>query len=199
MKFNGPKVKASRKLGIALTDKAQRYLEKRNYPPGQHGLRRRRRMSNYGRQLLEKQKLRYQYNISERQLRNYFKKATSMKGVAGENLLRILESRLDAFVLRAGFAPTIYAARQFVSHGHIVVNGKRVNVPSFRLRVGDVVEVKEKSRKLRMFNEPRSGGSIPSYITVDDSGYKGEMNSQPGLEEVPIICEVPLVVEFYSR
>jgi len=199
VKFNGPKVKASRKLGVALTEKAQRAMEKRNYPPGMHGLRRRRRQSNYGRQLIEKQRLRYQYNISERQLRNYFKKATSTKGVAGENLLRLLEARLDAFVLRSGFAPTIFAARQFVGHGHILVNGRRVNIASYRVRVGDVVEVREKSKKLRMFNEPRTGTGVPSYISVDETGYKAELNTLPNRDEVPVVCEVPLVVEFYSR
>ncbi len=199
MKFNGPKVKASRKLGVALTDKAQRYLERRGYPPGQHGMRRRRRQSNYGRQLLEKQRLRYQYNCSERQLVNYFKKASSKKGNSAENLIQLLETRLDAFVYRCGFAPTIFAARQLVGHGHLQVNGRRTNIPSYGLRVGDVVEVREKSRKLRIFNEPRGGSSIPSYIAVDDTGYKGELRSTPTRDEVPIVCEVPLVVEFYSR
>jgi small subunit ribosomal protein S4 len=199
VKFNGPKVKASRKLGVALSDKAQRYLERRSYPPGMHGMKRRRRQSNYGRQLLEKQRLRFQYNISERQLRNYFAKSTRMRGVTGDNLVQLLETRLDAFVLRAGFAPTIYAARQFVGHGHLQVNGRRVDVPSLRLRVGDVVEVRERSRKMRCFNEPRSGSSVPSYIHVDDTGYKGELTSLPVRDDVPIICEVPLIIEFYSR
>lgn len=199
MKFNGPKVKASRKLGVALTPKAQRTMEKKNYPPGQHGLRRRRRQSNYGRQLMEKQRLRYQYNVSERQLRNYFKRASAMKGVAGENLVRLLETRLDAIVLRSGFAPTIFAARQVVGHGHIDVNGRRVNVASFGVKVGDKVEVREKSRKLRMFNEPRSGSVVPGYISVDDTGYRAELTSLPLRDEVPILCEVPAVIEFYSR
>lgn len=199
MKFNGPKVKLSRKLGIALTSKAQRYMEKKGYPPGMHGMKRRRRQSNYGRQLLEKQRLRYQYNVSERQLRNYFRRASRMKGIAGENLLRMLETRLDAFVLRSGFAPTIFAARQFVDHGHIQVNGRRVTIPSYRLREGDVVEVREKSRKLRCFNEPRGTTAIPNYIESDETGYKASLVSLPRRDEVPVLCEVPLVVEFYSR
>jgi small subunit ribosomal protein S4 len=199
VKFNGPKVKYSRKLGVALTDKAQRAMEKRNYPPGQHGMRRRRRQSNYGRQLLEKQRLRFQYNVSERQLRNYFARAASMKGIAGENLVAMLETRLDAFILRSGFAGSIFAARQVVNHGHIQVNGRRVSVPSCRLKAGDVVEVRERSRKLRLFNERRSGSAIPSYISVDESGYKAHLTSVPRRDEVPIVCEVPLVVEFYSR
>ena len=199
MKFNGPKVRLSRKLGVALSDKAQRVMERKNYPPGMHGMKRRRRQSNYGRQLLEKQRLRYQYNVSERQLRNYFDKASSMKGVTTDNLVQLLETRLDAFVLRSGFAPTIFAARQFVGHGHIHVNGRRVNIPSYTLRVGDVVEVREKSRKIRAFNEPRSGSGVPSYIHVDDSGYKAEFTSTPRRDDVPVICDVPLVIEFYSR
>ena len=199
MKFNGPKVRLSRKLGVALSEKAQRVMERKNYPPGMHGMKRRRRQSNYGRQLLEKQRLRFQYNVSERQMRNYFKKASHQQGVAGENLLRLLESRLDALVLRAGFAPTIFAARQFVSHGHIHVNGSKVNVASYQVRVGDTVEVREKSRKLRCFNEPRGTVSVPSYLNVDDSGYVASYTSLPTRDEVPVVCEVPLVIEFYSR
>ena len=199
MKFNGPKVRLSRKLGVALSDKAQRVMERKNYPPGMHGMKRRRRQSNYGRQLLEKQRLRYQYNISERQMRNYFDKASRMKGVAGDNLVGLLESRLDALVLRSGFAPTIFAARQFVSHGHIHVNGRKVNIPSYQVREGDVFEVREKSRKLRCFNEPRGSASVPSYLSVDDSGYQATYTSRPGRDEVPVVCEVPLVIEFYSR
>jgi small subunit ribosomal protein S4 len=199
VKFNGPKVKFSRKLGVALTDKAQRYMEKRNYPPGQHGMRRRRRQSNYGRQLLEKQRLRYQYNVSERQLRNYFRRASSMRGIAGDNLVAMLETRLDAFILRCGFASTVFASRQVVGHGHIQVNGRRVNIASYRLKAGDVVEVRERSRKLRLFNERKAGSVVPSYVSVDESGYKAVLVSIPRRDDVPIICEVPLVVEYYSR
>lgn len=199
VKFKGPKVKFSRKLGVSLTDKAQRTLERKPYPPGQHGMRRRRRQSNYGRQLLEKQRLRYQYNVSERQLRNYFRRASSMRGVAGDNLVAMLETRLDAFVLRSGFATSIYAARQAVNHGHLAVNGRRVNIASYQLRPRDVVEVKEKSRKLRSFNEPRSGRAVPTYISVDETGYRAELTAVPRRDEVPVVCEVPLVVEFYSR
>ena len=199
MKFTGPKVKLSRKLGIPLTAKAQKYMEKKPYPPGMHGMKRRRRMSNYGRQLLEKQRLRYQYNLSERQLRNYFKQANQKKGVTGDNLIQILESRLDAVILRAGFARSIFAARQYVSHGHILVNGKRVNIPSYLVREGDVVEIKEKSRKLRCFNEVRGTVSVPSYLTIDESGYAVTIGSIPSRDDVPVICELQLVVEFYSR
>ena len=166
-------------------------MEKKPYPPGMHGLRRRRRQSNYGRQLLEKQRLRYQYNVSERQLRNYFKRAARMKGIAGENLLAMLETRLDAFVLRSGFAPSIFAARQFVGHGHIQVNGRKVDISSFRLKVGDVVEIREKSRKMRVFNEPRSSTAIPNYVSVDETGYKSELNSMPRRDEVQALRRRP--------
>lgn len=199
LKYNGPKVKQSRKLGLALTPKASKTMEKKNYGPGMHGMKRKRRQTNYGRQLLEKQRLRFQYNVSERQLRNYSQRAAQLRGVTGETLVRLLETRLDSLVQRAGFAPTIFAARQVVGHGHISVNGKRVNLPSYGCREGDVIEIKEPSRKLRMFNEPRGGSVIPSYVDVDDSGYKATLRSLPRRDEVPVICDVPLVVEFYSR
>ena len=199
MKFNGPKVKASRKLGVALNDKAGRYMERKNYGPGMHGNKRRRRQSNYGRQLLEKQRLRFQYNVSEKQLVNYFKNAAQAKGVTGETLVQLLETRLDALVLRTGFAPTIHAARQVVGHGHLQVNGRKVNIPSFTCQPGDVIEVREKSRKLRIFNEPNRTTAVPGYLSVDETGYKATVNGIPRRDEVPVICEIPLVVEFYSR
>jgi small subunit ribosomal protein S4 len=199
VKFNGAKVKLSRKLGVMVTPKAQKYLEKKPYPPGQHGQRRRRRLSNYGRQLLEKQKLRFQYNVAERQLRRYFEEATRLKGVAGDNLVRLLETRLDALVLRAGFARTIFAARQYVSHGHFEINGKRVNIPSQRLAENDVLAIREASRKLRCFNEARGTAAVPSYLTVAEDGYSATLSRFPTRDEVPVICEIPLVIEFYSR
>ena len=199
MKYNGPKVRLSRKLGIALTTKADKYRERKPYPPGQHGMRRRRRMSNYGMQLLEKQRLRYQYNVSERQMGNYFKKASGMKGVVGDNLIMLLETRLDSVVHRAGFAPTIYAARQFVGHGHIMVNGKKVDVPSYQVRANEVVSIREKSQKLRMFNENRVAVTLPPYISVAESGYEATVQHLPPRDEVPVVCEVQLVIEYYSR
>ncbi len=199
MKYNGPKVRMSRKLGVPLTPKADKYRERKPYPPGQHGMRRRRRMSNYGMQLLEKQRLRYQYNVSERQMRNYFKKATRMKGVVGDNLVMLLETRLDSVVHRCGFASTIYAARQYVGHGHIMVNGKRVDVPSYQVQPGDLVSVRPKSQKLRMFNEQRVATTVPSYLMLDDSGYQVNLVNVPVRADVPIVCEEQLVIEYYSR
>ncbi|MDX1645273.1 MAG: 30S ribosomal protein S4 [Thermoanaerobaculia bacterium] len=199
MKYTGPKVKLSRKLGIPLTTKAEKYRENKPYPPGQHGLRRRRRPSNYAQQLMEKQRLRYQYNVSEKQMRNSYKRASRQKGVMGENLVRLLEMRLDSIVHRAGLAPTMYAARQFVNHGHIEVNGSRVDIPSYQLQAGDVVAVREKSRKLRMFNELRVTVTLPQYLSVDESGYEVTVNHMPSREEIPVVCDVQLVVEYYSR
>ena len=199
MNYTGPNVRLSRKLGIAIAPKADKYLEKKPYPPGMHGFRRRRRLSNYGQQLLEKQRLRMQYNVSERQMRNYFKAASRKKGQAGENLVQRLETRLDALVLRARFSRTIYQARQVVTHRHILVNDKIVKSPSYRVKPGDKVSVKESSRKLRCFNEGVMTTALPSYLQVDETGYTSELSYVPPRAEVPVVCDVQLVVEFYSR
>src|SRR5829696_7914092 len=147
----GPKVKIARALGLALTPKAGRIMERRPNPPGQHGAAQRRKVSDYKKQLLEKQRLRAQYNISERQLRNAFVEAGRQPGNTGIRLLQLLEMRLDATVLRAGFVRTIYAARQAVTHGHVQVNGRKVDRPSRRLRPGDVVALSERSKDLAAF------------------------------------------------
>ena len=139
MNFTGPKVKQSRALGVALTPKAEKYMKKRPYGPGQHGQRRRRRPSDYGVQLLEKQRLRYQYNVSEKQLQRAYEQATRKSGPTGEILIQLLETRLDALVLRAGLAPTIFAARQLVNHGHVKVNGEKCNIGSRRIKPGETV------------------------------------------------------------
>lgn len=202
MKFIGPKVKLSRKLGIAITPKAVKYMEKRPYPPGQHGPAKGGRppKSEYGKQLLEKQRLRFQYNVSERQMRNYFLKALKSKHATGEMLVQLLESRLDAIVLRAGFARTIFASRQFVAHGHIEVNGERVDIPSYRVRQGDVVSVRQKSRQLAPILEAMAG--VPpaiAYVERDWINMQATFVRIPLREEVPVICEVEKVVEFYSK
>jgi small subunit ribosomal protein S4 len=205
MKYTGPKARLSRRLGVALTPKAARILERKGYPPGQHGQvkmgGRRPKISDYSRQLTEKQKLRAQYNIHERQMLNDYGKAIKMKGNSAENLVGLLESRLDALVLRAGFAPTIYAARQVVNHGHVQVNGLRVNIPSYQVKPGDVITVAEKSRRMPMMQEAREnrGGSAPAYLAVEMDAMRVTYTRLPKREEVPIICEVPSVVEFYSR
>jgi len=199
LNYTGPKIRLSRRVGIALTPKAEKYLEKKPYPPGQHGFRRRRRLSNYGQQLVEKQRLRLQYNISEKQMSGYFAKATRKKGQAGENLVQLLETRLDAIVLRSRFSRTIYQARQVVTHRHILVNDKTVKSPSYRVKPGDKVSVRTRSRKMRCFNEGVMTTALPPYLVVDETGYTSELTYVPPRPEVPVVCDVQLVVEYYSR
>jgi small subunit ribosomal protein S4 len=201
MNKTGPKVKLSRALGIALTPKAAKVMEKKPHPPGAHGRVQnfRRKLSDYKRQLVEKQKLRAQYNIHERQLRNYFDKAQRKKGNSGDNLLQMLEMRLDAVVLRGGLARTIYAARQLVTHGHILVNGKRVDVPGYTTVVGDVISVKPKSLQLPGIQEALADAQSISYLTLDRNAATVRVNEIPQRDYIPVICDVPLVIEFYSR
>lgn len=201
MKFNGSKVKLSRQLGIALTPKASRVMEKKPYVPGQHGPGKRQnaKMSDYKRQLLEKQRLRAQYNISEKQLVNYFKKAAMRSGDTINNLVSMLESRLDAAVLRGGLARTIYAARQFVGHGHIMVNGKKVDIPSYLVRPGDVITVRPKSRRMPAFADSVKLADPPEYLSLSKPDMTITVEEMPSHDLAPIQCEVSLVVEFYSR
>ena len=199
MKFTGPKVKKSRALGIALTPKAQRIMQRRASRPGQHGHARQRRASEYGLQLREKQRLRFQYNISEAQMRRAYRSASRMVGSTGDNLVQVLETRLDAIVLRAGLAPTIYAARQFVNHGHFLVNGRKATIPSQRLKPGDVVSVRPKSRQNVMFADISAERAPVPYLAVGVDHLSATVVSLPLREEVPVICTESLVVEFYSR
>lgn len=198
-----PKVKRSRALGIPLTPKSVPYFERRPYPPGDHG-RARRQTSDYKLRLLEKQRLRAQYDIGEKQLRRAFEKAARGSGKTGERLLAALECRLDALVLRAGFARTIYQARQFVSHRHFLVNGERVNIPSYRLRPGDVISIRPKSRTMPPFIEAAAGahageGPGAPYLTVSVESLTARLDREPTRSEIPVICDEHLVVEFYSR
>jgi len=200
MNYNGPKVKISRKLGVEVTPKSGKITAKKPYPPGQHGnTKRRPKQSDYGRQLLEKQRLRYQYSITEKQMRNYYKEATRITGNTGDILVQLLESRLDALVYRSGLARTIYAARQYVSHGHILVNGKKVDISSYNVKPNDEFEVKEKSRKLDCFQDAIRSAASPDYIDLSKAEFKVKYLYIPPREEIPVVCEVPLVVEFYSR
>ncbi len=197
-----PKVRLSRALGIPLTPKCTRYFERRPYPPGMHG-RARRKPTDYATRLLEKQRLRHQYNVSEKQMRRAFDDAVRMPGKSGENLVTLLERRLDAAVLRSGIARTIYQARQHVTHGHILVNGRKVDKPSFRLRVGDTVEVVEKSRQKTPFvlaaAGAHAGATTVPYLDISISNLRATLVGMPVRETVPVVCEVQLVVEFYSR
>jgi small subunit ribosomal protein S4 len=200
MKYTGPKIKKARRLGIALTPKSEKYLERRPNPPGQHGPGRRRgKQSDYGRQLTEKQRLRYQYNLSEKQLRNVYAKASRKPGNAGEVMVQMLESRLDVVILRAGMARTIYQSRQMVSHGHYRVNGKKVDIPSYQLRIGDKITVREKSKDLDAFVLAQQVAKTPEYVTANDKELTAELNRLPNRDEVPVVCEISSVVEFYAR
>ncbi len=195
-----PKIRISRALGIALTPKAVAYFERRPYPPGEHG-RKRRKDSDYSTRLKEKQRLRAQYDISESQLRAAFDRAKRTGGKTGEALIQDLESRLDATVLRAGFARTIYQARQFVTHQHVLVNGARVDRPSYRLRPGDFIQVAERSRRKEPFVVAASGAHAepPTYLEVRLADLVARYERTPSRDEVPVICEEQLVVEYYSR
>jgi small subunit ribosomal protein S4 len=201
MKYNGPKVKLSRQLGIPLTPKASKIMERKPHPPGAHGLSRNRRakVSDYKRQLLEKQRLRWQYNISEKQMRNYYEKASRKTGNTADNLATLLETRLDAMVFRGGLARTIHAARQYVTHGHVEVNGQRVNIPSYHVRVNDVISVRQKSRKIAMFNDAVKLSRPPEYLDTNKPELSITVLAQPDRERIPVVCEFPLVIEYYSR
>jgi small subunit ribosomal protein S4 len=195
------KYKICRRLGANLWGRAKN--PKRDYAPGQHG-QRRRKPSDYGTQLFAKQKLKGYYgNITERQFRRYYEMASNAKGDTSENLIGLLERRLDAVVYRMKFVPTVFAARQFVSHGHVKVNGTRVTIPSYRLKDGDVVSVKDKSREMTlvMAAQESSEREVPDYIEVDPNRAEGKFIRAPKLADVPypVQMEPNLVVEYYSR
>ena len=198
------KVRQSRALGIALTPKAARYLEKRPYGPGQHGRTKRKSDSDYAVRLREKQRLRAQYGIREKQLVIAFKEAKRQDGLTGENLVELLEMRLDALVLRAGFARTTAQARQMVVHRHILVDGQLVDRPSFRVKPGQLIHVKTKSEGLEPFQVAAAGGHaevlppVPGYLEVELDKLQARLVRRPKRAEVPVTCDVQLVVEYYS-
>lgn len=196
------KHKIDRRMGENIWGRAKSPVNTRQYGPGEHGQRRKGKLSDFGIQLRAKQKLKGYYgSITEKQFHRYYLEASRKKGDTGENLVGILERRLDAVVYRAKFVPTVFAARQFVSHAHVLVNGKRVNVPSYMVKEGDVIEVREKSRQMPMVLEAAQNPErdVPEYITVE--GTKATFTRVPGLDEVPypVRMEPNLVVEFYSR
>lgn len=196
MRFNGPRVKLSRQLGVALTPKAQRLMERRST-----ALRGRseRRLSDYGLQLLEKQRLRFQYDVSEKQMRRYFARAHRQKGRTGENLIGLLERRLDAIVYRSGFVASMFAARQVVAHGHVELNGRRVRTASQALEPGDTIRIRERSRSLQAFDMEHSAYSPPAYLERDLEALASTLIRHPERAEIPVHCEEQYVVEFYSR
>ncbi|MCI0155698.1 30S ribosomal protein S4 [Leifsonia shinshuensis] len=198
------KTRESRALGIALTPKAARYMEKRPYAPGEHGRTKRKADSDYAVRLREKQRLRAQYGIREKQIRIAFEEARRTQGLTGENLVELLEMRLDALVLRAGFARTISQARQFVVHRHILVDGKIVDRPSFRVKPGQLIHVKARSEGSEPFQVAAAGGhvdvlpKVPGYLEVEIDKLQARLVRRPKRAEVPVTCEVQLVVEYYA-
>ncbi len=199
-RYTGPKTKIARKFGEAIfgDDKS---FEKRNYPPGQHGNNRRRgKKSEYAIQLQEKQKAKYTYGILERQFRNLFKKARAAQGITGEVLLQLCESRLDNVVFRMGVAPSRSAARQLVSHRHITVNGELVNIPSYQLKAGDVVAVREKSKSLEVIDKSLSNSShVYEWITWNGDTKQGTYVSVPARIQIPENINEQFIVELYSK
>jgi len=198
------KYKIDRRMGQNVWGRPKSPINHREYGPGQHGQRRKGKLSDYGVQLRAKQKLRGYYgNVSERQFRGIYAEARRLKGDTGAHMIGLLERRLDALVYRAKFVPTVFAARQFVSHGHISVNGRRVTVPSYRLRLNDVVEVREKAKQLALVLEATglAERDVPDYIEVDHGKLTAKLTRIPTLTEVPypVQMEPHLVVEFYSR
>ena len=198
------KYKIDRRMGQNVWGRPKSPVNHREYGPGQHGQRRKGKLSDYGVQLRAKQKLRGYYgNISERQFHGIYAEARRLKGDTGAHMVGLLERRLDAIVYRAKFVPTVFAARQFVSHGHISVNGKRVTIPSYRVKVGDTVEVKEKSKQLALVLEAAglAERDVPDYIEVNHTKMTAKLNRVPVLGEVPypVQMEPHLVVEYYSR
>ena len=199
-RYTGPKTKIARKFGEPIFG-PDKVLQKRNFPPGQHGQNRRRKTSEYGIQLREKQKAKYTYGVLEKQFRNLFEKASSMKGITGEILLQLLESRLDNVVYRLGVAPTRAAARQLVLHRHVTVNGAVVNIPSYQIQPGDVVGVREKSKSLEVIGDALAGFNHTKYpwIEWDETVKAGKFLHVPAREDIPENIKEQLIVELYSK
>jgi len=203
-RYTGPKAKLCRKFGENLfgTAKYDRILAKRPFPSGQHGKNPRRKLSDYGVHLKEKQKLRLTYCLLERQFRNYFFKAAQMQGVTGDNLMQMLERRFDNVVYRLGFAVTRMQARQFVTHGHFLINGKKADIPSMLLKAGDIIEVAPSSRGMKMLIDAmdRTEHSSPySWLTIDKENMRGQFLAIPAATEIPTNVDIRLIVEFYSK
>jgi small subunit ribosomal protein S4 len=200
-RYTGPRVRISRRFGIPIFGPTK-YLERRNYGPGVHGPKSRRKHTDYGLGLIEKQKLRYYYGLMERQFRGVYERALKRRGVTGEQMLQILETRLDNVVFHLGFATTRASARQLVGHGHVRVNGRKVNIPSFALKVNDVIEVKDTSvsRQLATKNmEMATSRAVPDWLSLNKETFKGNVMRVPTRDEIQPIANEQAVVEFYSR
>ncbi len=203
--FTGPKAKEMRRFGIAFTNSSKyvKILKKHPTPPGvsaAQGNRRRGKQSEYAKRLLEKQKLRFTYNVLEKQMLGYMREAVARPGNSGTTLLQLLESRLDNVVHRMGFSPTIWGARQFVSHGHILVDGRRVDIPSFRVKPGQIISIVPKMRENPIVLDALDQNvRVPPYLSFDRAAFSGRMIATPDRNDIPIQVDERLIVEFYSR
>lgn len=198
-RYTGPKFKLSRRLGISLSGTGKE-LAKRNYAPGQHGPNQRKKLSGYGVQLQEKQKLRHMYGLNEKQFRNLFNRAVKLPGIAGENFMFLLESRLDNLVYRLGFSNTRSGARQLVAHGHVTVNGKKVDIASYLVTPGDVIGLRERSRGLKVIKEAMEGRHhLPAYLEFNEAAMEGKYIRLPERAELSTEIDEKQIVEFYSR
>ena len=200
-RYTGPRVRISRRFGTPIFGPSK-YLERKNYPPGMHGPKSRRKHTEYALGLIEKQKLRYYYGLQERQFHGVYEKAIRQRGVTGETMLQILETRLDNVVFHLGFSNTRAGARQMVSHGHVLVNGKKVSIPSYSLKVNDVVEVKNTNVSRQMATkglEISTSRSVPDWLTLDKNAFKGSILWIPTRDDIQPIANDQAVVEFYSR
>ncbi len=201
-RYTGPRVRISRRFGIPIFGPSK-YLERRNYGPGVHGPKgSRRKTTEYGLGLLEKQKLRYFYGLMERQFRGIYERALKRRGVTGEHMLQILETRLDNVVYHLGFANTRAAARQLVGHGHVKVNGRKVSIPSYALKVNETIEVKENAKSRQIVTKNLEGATsriVPDWLLMDKTAFRGVVMRIPTQEEIHPIANIQAVVEFYSR
>ena len=200
-RYTGPRVRISRRFGVPIFGPSK-YLERRNYGPGVHGPKSRRKHTDYGLGLIEKQKLRYFYGLMEKQFRGVYEKAKSRRGVTGETMLQILETRLDNVVYQLGFGNTRAQARQMVCHGHVKVNGRKVNISSYALKVNDVIEAKDNNASRQMATrcmESSTSRNVPDWLLLDKAAFKGTVMRVPTRDEIQPIANEQAVVEFYSR
>ena len=198
-RYTGPMYKKSRRFGFSILENGKE-LAKRPYAPGQHGQDRKKKLSDYGIQLQEKQKVKFMYGLSEKQMVKTFKKAVKMKGVNGENLLKLLESRLDNLVYRAGFATTRKGARQLVNHGHVTVNGKKVNIPSYQAKPGDVISLMENDKELKVVKESLEAlKNRVEFISYDDKKMEATYVRMPERSELNADIDEALIIEYYNR
>ncbi|WP_127531491.1 30S ribosomal protein S4 [Paenibacillus kobensis] len=198
-RYTGPKFKLSRRLGISLSGTGKE-IAKRPFPPGQHGANLRKKISGYGMQLMEKQKLRHMYGLNEKQFRNLFDRASKLKGISGENFMFLLESRLDNLVYRLGFANSRAGARQLVAHGHVTVNGKKVDIASYTVSTGDVIGLRERSRAMKSIKEARDARThVPNYLDFNEAALEGKFLRLPERAELSQDIDEKQIVEFYSR